>query len=181
MRHNHAATRTGAIRAIWSSATSTTRTSTPERLPPRPSSAPIGSPDERGPHAANAVALAAHAPSHGRKIRVKFTANRHIENRLPVFRAEDHVYQNKSQRLAHRRDYRSGFQPSTDMGGPASWGFAPCWYSPRLRRSAYAPLKTDHHCSLPVNEREAPLIADGGRQRPAAIGYIVAAASEKAR
>jgi hypothetical protein len=63
----------------------------------------------------------------GGKVRVECGTNRSIKNRGAVFCAEDHMDQNKCERLWHRVDYRSGFQPSC-LTDNATWGFTPCWY-----------------------------------------------------
>jgi hypothetical protein len=46
--------------------------------------------------------------------------------------------QEKRERLGHRGNYRSGFQPCR-IAGQISWGFAPGWYKPRLQRSHGTP------------------------------------------
>jgi hypothetical protein len=48
----------------------------------------------------------------GCEIRIEFRANRFIEDRRSVLRAENHMHQNKCQRLAIGDDYSSGLQPS---------------------------------------------------------------------
>ena len=78
---------------------------------------------------ADPIAFAFHVSSNRCKIGVEFKKDRCIEDRPAVLRAEDHVHQNKCQRLGHRRDYRSGLQPSRCLNRYRSWGFAPCWYS----------------------------------------------------
>jgi hypothetical protein len=50
-----------------------------------------------------------------------------IEDGHAVFCAEDYMDQNKRERLWHRENYRSGFQPSF-IAGICTWGVAPGWY-----------------------------------------------------
>jgi hypothetical protein len=63
----------------------------------------------------------------GSKVRVERRANGRIEKGGTVFCAEHYMDQNKRERLRHRVDYRSDFQPSTSHGHE-TWGFTPCWY-----------------------------------------------------
>lgn len=74
-----------------------------------------------------AIALAAGVAGNGCKIRIERGTCRRIENRHAVLGAEDHVSQNKRERLRHRVDYKAGFQPSY-FAAQDTWGVAPCWY-----------------------------------------------------
>jgi hypothetical protein len=77
---------------------------------------------------ANAITFAPVIPHKSREIKIKFRSHSLIQNRRTILRAEDHMNQNKRERLWHRADYRSGLQPS-GIPRKFSWGFAPCWYS----------------------------------------------------
>lgn len=50
-----------------------------------------------------------------------------VEERSAVFGAEDQMDQDERERLRHRLNYRSGFQPSY-VTNHARWGVAPGWY-----------------------------------------------------
>src|SRR5260370_28642802 len=78
-------------------------------------------------NAADAIAFAFRMACNRSQIGVEFTPHRIIENRFSIFCAENHMDQNKRERLWHRVDYRSGFQPSC-LTDNATWGFTPCWY-----------------------------------------------------
>jgi len=64
----------------------------------------------------------------GRQICVQRGTHRFIEQRYSIFRAEDHMDEDKREGSWHRKNYRSGLQPSTSIE-TRTWGFAPCWYS----------------------------------------------------
>jgi hypothetical protein len=66
-------------------------------------------------------------PGNGGKICIKRGADRNVQDRGAVFCAEDYMDQNKRERLRHRVDYRSGFQPDCSVAN-RTWGFTPCWY-----------------------------------------------------
>ena len=74
-----------------------------------------------------AKTLAIRVTSDGSKIRVEGGANGRIEDGRTVLCAENNVNQNKRERLRHRTDYRSDFQPSYSTPN-RTWGFTPCWY-----------------------------------------------------
>jgi hypothetical protein len=78
--------------------------------------------------AANAITFASGIPHQRRQIQIKLRTHELIQNSCAILRAEDHMNQNKRERLGHRADYRSGLQPSR-LYLNNSWGFAPCWYS----------------------------------------------------
>lgn len=71
------------------------------------------------------------------KICVKRRTHGSIENRVSIFRTEDHMDQNKRERLGHRVNYRSGFQPSYSTDN-VTWGVAPCWYGTAPMALAFA-------------------------------------------
>jgi hypothetical protein len=52
--------------------------------------------------------------------------------------------QHGGKRQGHHRKYRSGLQPSRPSQ-PITWGFAPCWYRLRPRRT--------HSASLPKGKQ----------------------------
>jgi hypothetical protein len=78
--------------------------------------------------APNPIAFAPRIPHQRRQIQIKLRTHGLIQNRRAIFRAEDHMNQNKREGLRHRADYRSGLQPSSLILNN-SWGCAPCWYS----------------------------------------------------
>jgi hypothetical protein len=75
----------------------------------------------------NAKALTFGVAGNRSKIRVERGSYERIKNRNAILCAEDHMNQNKRERLRHRVDYRSGLQPSR-YGAHRTWGFTPCWY-----------------------------------------------------
>src|SRR5260370_18197834 len=75
----------------------------------------------------NAKAFTFGIASNSSKVRIECRTNRRTKEGGAVFCAEDHVDQNKCERLWHRVDYRSGFQPSCSTAN-RTWGFTPCWY-----------------------------------------------------
>jgi hypothetical protein len=96
----------------------------------------------------------------GSKIRVECRPNGRIEEGGTVLCAEDHMDQNKRERLRHRIDYRSGFQPSYSTAN-RTWGFTPCWYKG-------APLALSRHPDdSPKKSIEGTLTALDLRQRTA--------------
>jgi hypothetical protein len=98
------------------------------------------------------------ANDHG-KVRIQLRTDRIIENRPAALRTEDHVHHNERERQWHRRQYRSGLQPSP-VTSNTSWGFAPCWYSvaPSALRAGYQLGATD-----PRQRAESPTYTSMGR------------------
>ena len=76
---------------------------------------------------AHAKAFAFGVASDSSEVRVECRANGRIEEGGTVLCAEDHMDQNKRERLRHLVDYSSGFQPSYSTAH-RTWGFTPCWY-----------------------------------------------------
>jgi hypothetical protein len=64
----------------------------------------------------------------GSKICAERGVNGWFEERHTVLCAEDYMDQNKRERLRHRLEYRSGFQPFYSATH-RTWGFTPCWYN----------------------------------------------------
>lgn len=77
---------------------------------------------------AHAIAFASGIPRHRREVGMKIGAGSIVQRGRAALRAEDHMNQNKRERLRHGGNYRSGLQPS-HRGGYDPWGVAPCWYS----------------------------------------------------
>lgn len=75
----------------------------------------------------NPKALAFGVASDRGEIGMKVRSNFRVEERPAIFRAENQMNQNKSERLGHRQDYKSGLQPSVS-GRHFTWGFTPGWY-----------------------------------------------------
>ena len=63
-------------------------------------------------NAPHAITLALGVANYSGKISVERRANRLVKPRCAVLRAEDHMDEQKRERLWHRSDYRSGLQPS---------------------------------------------------------------------
>lgn len=61
------------------------------------------------------------------EIRMKVSADVSVDERPAIFRAENQMNQNKSERLGHRQDYKSGLQPSRTTDD-RTWAFTPGWY-----------------------------------------------------
>jgi hypothetical protein len=77
--------------------------------------------------ASHAIALASGVPRDNGKVRIQLRTNG-ITQQWPAFlRTEDDMHQDERERQGHRRNYRSGLQPS-DVTRNTTWGFAPCWY-----------------------------------------------------
>jgi hypothetical protein len=72
--------------------------------------------------------LAFGVAGNGSKIGIECWTHRKVKNWATVLCAEDHMDQNKRERLRHRVDYRSSFRPSYSIAN-RTWGFTPCWYS----------------------------------------------------
>ncbi len=78
-------------------------------------------------NASNPVALAAGTAYDGGKISMEPRTHGLMQQRQSVLCTEDHMDHNKRQRAGHSAQYRSGLQPSTQIGYRA-WGFTPRWY-----------------------------------------------------
>jgi len=79
-------------------------------------------------NAANSIAFAIGIASDGGKISMQRGLHSIIKQRQTIFRAEDHMDKNERERSRHRKDYRSGLQPSY-FCSERTRGFAPRWYS----------------------------------------------------
>ncbi len=79
-------------------------------------------------HTSNAIAFTTRIANDNSEIGMQFATHIFARKRITLFRAEGNVYQQKTQRLGHDANYRSGFQPSS-VSTPRSWGLAPRWYS----------------------------------------------------
>ncbi len=62
-------------------------------------------------NATRPVTLASRITRHGSQIRMQPRPHSLIENRPAIFRTEDHMNQDKRERLRHRSHYGSGLQP----------------------------------------------------------------------
>ena len=76
----------------------------------------------------DSITLASGIADNCRHIGVKVRTYNVVDRLRAIFRAENQVNKQIGERLGHRDEYRSGFQPSLTIG-PSTWGYAPCWYS----------------------------------------------------
>ena len=79
-------------------------------------------------NAANSIAFAIGIAADSSKISMQRGLHSIIKQRQTIFRAEDHMDKNERERSRHRKDYRSGLQPSC-FCSEHTRGFAPRWYS----------------------------------------------------
>jgi len=129
-------------------------------------------------NASHAIAFTFGVANDSSKISIERRTYRSVELRRSILRAEDHMNEQKRERLWHRSDYRSGLQPSTrsavrDLGlrprlvypAPSAliahscftaptarpipaWGATPCTQNHPVRGLKARPIKVRHTSSL---------------------------------
>jgi len=77
---------------------------------------------------ANSITFTIGVAGYSSKISMRRETHSIVKQRQTIFRAEDHMDENERERSRHRKDYRSGLQPSRSYSD-RSWGYAPRWYS----------------------------------------------------
>jgi len=81
-----------------------------------------------------------------RKVGIQFATHIFVKKSKTFFRTEGDMDQQKTQRLGHEANYRSGLQPSF-VSTTRSWGFAPRWYSAAPLALAFAAITLIAGCN----------------------------------
>ena len=76
----------------------------------------------------NPITFALGIANNRSQIGIKVRTHNVVDQFSPIFRTENYMNKQIRERLGHRDEYRSGFQPSL-ASGPNTWSYAPCWYS----------------------------------------------------